>query len=67
MEHNNDCKDGFEPSYIRNHFQSYLMDERIKAGLTTKDINEICGYSVNTRNKIINNEKKLDIYNTKIL
>jgi DNA modification methylase len=56
-EHNNDCKDGFEPSYIRNHFQSYLMDERIKAGLTTKDINEICGYSVNTRNKIINNEK----------
>ena len=56
-ENTNDCKDGFEPSYIRNYFQSYLMDERKKAGLTTKDINEICGYSVNTRNKIINNEK----------
>jgi len=56
-EHNNDCKNGFEPSYIRNYFQAYLMDERKKAGLTTKDINEICGYSVNTRNKIINNEK----------
>lgn len=56
-ENINDCKDGFEPSYIRNYFQSYLMYERKKAGLTTKDINEICGYSVNTRNKIINNEK----------
>lgn len=53
----NDCKDGFEPSYIRNYFQKYLMDERKKAGLTTRDINKICGYSENTRNKIINNEK----------
>jgi len=53
----NDCKDGFEPSYIRNHFQDYLMNERKKAGITTKDINNICGYSEKTQNKIINNEK----------
>ena len=56
-ENFNDCKDGFEPSYIRDYFQKYLMDERKKAGLNTKDINRICGYSENTRNKIINNEK----------
>jgi len=56
-ENFNDCKDGFEPSYIRDYFQKYLMDERKKAGLSTKDINIICGYSENTRNKIINNEK----------
>ena len=56
-ENFNDCKDGFEPSYIRDYFQKYLMDERKKAGLSTKDINIICGYSENTRNKIINNQK----------
>lgn len=56
-ENKNDCKDGFEPSYIKNVFQNYLMEERQKAGLSTKDINAICGYSENTRNKIINNEK----------
>lgn len=56
-ENFNDCKDGFEPTYIRDYFQKYLMDERVKAGLSTKDINKICGYSENTRNKIINNEK----------
>jgi DNA modification methylase len=53
----NDCKDGFEPSFIKDYFQKYLMDERIKAKLSTKEINKICGYSENTRNKIINNEK----------
>jgi site-specific DNA-methyltransferase (adenine-specific) len=56
-ENKNDCKDGFEPSYIRDYFQDYLMNERKKAALSTKDINIICGYSENTRNKIINNEK----------
>jgi len=56
-EHKNDCKHGFEPSYIRNHFQEYLMSESKKAGLTTKDINVICGYSEKTANKIINNHK----------
>ena len=53
----NDCKDGFEPSFIKEYFQKYLMEERIKANLSTKEINKICGYSENTRNKIINNEK----------
>lgn len=56
-EHKNDNKNGFEPSYIRDFFQSYLMDERNKAKLSSKQINRICGYSVNTRNKIINKEK----------
>jgi len=56
-ELNNDCKEGFEPTYIRNYFQKYLMEERKKANLSTKEINLICGYSQNTRNKIINNEK----------
>jgi len=56
-ENKNDCKSGFEPSYIRDYFQKYLMAEKQKAGITTKDINEICGYSENTRNKIINTEK----------
>ena len=56
-ENFNDCKDGFEPSYIRDYFQNYLMNERKKAGLSNADINKICGYSENTRNKIINNEK----------
>lgn len=56
-ENTNDCKNGFEPTYIRDYFQEYLMQERINANLSTKDINRICGYSENTRNKIINNEK----------
>jgi len=56
-ERKNDCEAGFEPSYIRDHFQNYLMAERENAGLSTRDINRICGYSTNTRNKIINREK----------
>jgi DNA modification methylase len=55
--HVNDCADGFEPSYIRDYFQQYLMGEKNKAGINDNDINRICGYSPKTANKIINKQK----------